>query len=69
MIRLVADGQVDLRSIITHRFPLESAAAAYELIRDRSQGAIKAVLQVAEQDGLPPVRPVLDEGRQDSQGG
>jgi len=47
MIDLVASGRLDLNSIITHRFPLECTAAACRLVRDRSQGAIKAVLEIA----------------------
>ena len=44
MIRWVADGSLNLKEIITHRFPLREAQKAYEIIRDRSEGAIKAVL-------------------------
>jgi threonine dehydrogenase-like Zn-dependent dehydrogenase len=46
MIDLVASGRVDLGNIITHRLPLECAPVAYSLVRDRSQGAIKAVLEI-----------------------
>ncbi len=46
MIRWVAVGLLDLRDIITHRFPLERAHEAYETVRDRKDGAIKAVLTV-----------------------
>jgi len=31
--------------IITHRFPLEAAAAAFEMARDRKAGVIKVVLE------------------------
>ena len=44
MIRWVANGSLNLKEIITHRFPLREAQKAYEIIRDRSEGAIKAVL-------------------------
>ncbi len=33
------------RSIITHRFPLEAAAEAFEVARDRKSGVIKVVLE------------------------
>jgi len=44
MIEWVAGGRLNLRDIITHRFPLERAREAYETVRDRKDGAIKAVL-------------------------
>lgn len=46
MIGWVAGGRVNLRDIITHRFPLERAQEAYETVRERKGGAIKAVLNV-----------------------
>ena len=46
MIGWVAGGLLNLRDIITHRFPLERAQEAYETVRDRKDGAIKAVLIV-----------------------
>lgn len=38
------DGSLDLGSLITHRFPFSRAQEAYETVRDRRDGAIKAVL-------------------------
>jgi threonine dehydrogenase-like Zn-dependent dehydrogenase len=46
MIGWVESGKLNLRDIITHRFPLERAQEAYETVRDRRDGAIKAVLMV-----------------------
>ncbi|MFA6470728.1 MAG: alcohol dehydrogenase catalytic domain-containing protein [Candidatus Latescibacterota bacterium] len=43
MIGWIASGKLNLRDIITHRFPLEQAQEAYETVRDRRGGAIKAV--------------------------
>jgi 2-desacetyl-2-hydroxyethyl bacteriochlorophyllide A dehydrogenase len=44
VIRLVASGSLNLKSLITHHFPLERAVEAYDLVRRRSDGVIKAVL-------------------------
>ncbi len=46
VIRLVETGQMRLEPLITHRFPLDCAPAAYELVRNRADGVIKAVLTV-----------------------
>ncbi len=46
LIELVASGRLNLGSLITHRFPLENASDALTAMRDRRDGAIKAVLQV-----------------------
>ena len=47
LIDLVATRRLDLGSLITHRYPLEKAGEALRTMRDRRDGAIKAVLQVA----------------------
>jgi len=46
MIGFVAGRKIDLQSLITHRFPFERAAEALGAVRDRRDGAIKAVLQM-----------------------
>lgn len=46
LIALVASGRLDLASLITHRFPLESAAEAVRLLSAREDGVVKAVLWV-----------------------
>jgi threonine dehydrogenase-like Zn-dependent dehydrogenase len=46
MIELVSSGRLDLQRLITHRFPLERAGEALRAMRDRKDGAIKAVLQI-----------------------
>jgi threonine dehydrogenase-like Zn-dependent dehydrogenase len=47
LIDLVADGKLNLQSLITHRFSLDEAGEALSTMRDRRDGAIKAILQVA----------------------
>ncbi len=42
-IRLVERGLVDVRSLVTHRFPLEEAAAAYAVAQRRE--GIKVVVE------------------------
>jgi polar amino acid transport system substrate-binding protein len=39
-LRLVADGKLDVDSLITNEFPVEEAAAAYEAVRRRSLGVL-----------------------------
>jgi L-iditol 2-dehydrogenase len=40
-LRLVSGGLVDLKPLVTHRFPLERAVEAFEVAADPKQGAIK----------------------------
>jgi len=40
-IRLVEAGLINLKPLVTHRFPLEQAVAAFEVAHDISKGAIK----------------------------
>lgn len=40
-VRLVAEGKVDVASLITHRFPLDEAQAAFDTMRTDTEGAIK----------------------------
>ncbi len=44
MIDLVSQRKLRLDILITHRFPLESAPQAYQLVREKTDGVIKAVL-------------------------
>ena len=43
-IALAAAGKVDLRGLITHRFPLERAQEAFELVAAQAEGVIKALI-------------------------
>ncbi len=46
-IALVAEGRVETKSLITHRFPLEQAENALQLSDSRADGVIKAMVEVA----------------------
>jgi L-iditol 2-dehydrogenase len=46
VIALVTSGALNLRKLITHRFPLEEGPRAFQLVRNREQAVIKAVLLV-----------------------
>lgn len=45
-IALVADGLVDTRTLVTHRFSLEDADAAFRLAEARADGVIKAMIEM-----------------------
>lgn len=45
-IALVERGLVDVRSLVTHRFPLERAGEAFELISTLRDGVVKAIVEV-----------------------
>ena len=43
---LIVRGEIDVSSMITHRFPFERVLEAYELARTRDDGVIKVVIQM-----------------------
>ncbi len=45
-ITLVERGMVDVSSLITHRFPLERAGEAFELVRNYADGVIKVIVEL-----------------------
>lgn len=45
-VPLVERDEVDVHRIITHRFPLERAAEAYELIASLDDGVVKALIEI-----------------------
>jgi L-iditol 2-dehydrogenase len=47
-IAMVADGLIDVDSIVTHRFPLEQVAQGYSLVSTREDGVMKVVIEIAE---------------------
>jgi len=48
LMKLVAHGQVDLRPLLTHRFPLERIVEAYKMFGERQDGVIKVAIEVSE---------------------
>ena len=44
-MRWLAEGRIDLAPLITHRFPLREVQRAYETFRDRTDGALKVLIQ------------------------
>ena len=44
-LRLVSRGQVSVEQLVTHRFPLEEAAHAYETIMDSASGSLAVLLR------------------------
>ena len=46
-VELIASGRVNVRPLITHRFPMEDAARAFELVSSRSDGVVKAIIRVS----------------------
>ncbi|KAF9035001.1 L-arabinitol 4-dehydrogenase [Hymenopellis radicata] len=44
-IRLISEGVIDIKPLITHRFKLEDAMAAFQVAADPKQGAIKVQIQ------------------------
>jgi 2-desacetyl-2-hydroxyethyl bacteriochlorophyllide A dehydrogenase len=45
-VALIADGRVDTEAVITHTFPLDRFAEAYDIARRGTGGAIKVMLEI-----------------------
>lgn len=54
---LCASGEVDLGSLVTHRFPLEQWRAAFQTAIDKRTGCIKVVVTFPEARGGPSLAP------------
>jgi L-iditol 2-dehydrogenase len=46
-IELIANGRIDVRPLITHHFPLEETARAFELVSKRTDGVVKAIIRIS----------------------
>jgi threonine dehydrogenase-like Zn-dependent dehydrogenase len=44
LMEVIAQGRVDLRSMVTHRFPLDEIEQAYELFADQRDGVLKIAI-------------------------
>jgi len=49
-LRIAALGQVQIQPLISHEFPLEQAAQAYETILDHASGSLAVVLRYQDED-------------------
>jgi L-iditol 2-dehydrogenase len=47
-IQMVADGLIDVDSIVTHCYPIERVAEAYDLVASRADGVMKVVVEVSK---------------------
>jgi len=43
-IDLVVSGKIDIEKMVTHNFTLEETAAAFDMVEDYKDGAIKAMI-------------------------
>jgi threonine dehydrogenase-like Zn-dependent dehydrogenase len=46
VVNLVEQGRLNLKRLITHKFPLSETPQAYEDMRSKSDGLVKAVLEI-----------------------
>jgi len=51
-IELAAAGRVNLAPLVTHRFPLDEAKAAFDLVADYGDGVVKAVVEMGNGRGI-----------------
>ena len=48
LLRLVADAKIDVKCLITHRFPVDQAAGAYEVLGDAESRSLGVLLEYPE---------------------
>ncbi len=53
-LELLASGKIDVNPIITHRFPIENALAAYDLINNKASEPVLGVVITYPQNDAPP---------------
>jgi predicted dehydrogenase len=54
-LRLIAAGRIDVRPLVTHEFPLDDAARAYDTIMDPATGSLAVLLRYPAADAPDPV--------------
>jgi L-iditol 2-dehydrogenase len=47
-ITLVQQGLIDVNPLVTHTFPLERIAEAFEIVANYDDGVLRALIQVGE---------------------
>lgn len=68
-LELLAERKLNLEALITHRFPIEKAQSAYELITGRSgESFLGIVIQYAEGSDGPRLLPLEAQGQRQSAG-
>ena len=45
LVKMIADGRIDIRKFVTHRFKLDEINKAFELYKQRDKELIKAVIE------------------------
>jgi predicted dehydrogenase/threonine dehydrogenase-like Zn-dependent dehydrogenase len=65
-LRLLGDSQIDVASLITHRFPVDRAASAYDLITGKSQEKFLGVVFEYPEDAPPSRKLELANGKSNS---
>lgn len=45
-IKLAASGKIDPEAMITHRFPLEKVTEAFDIVHERRDGVVKAMIEI-----------------------
>jgi predicted dehydrogenase len=58
-VDLLADGRIDMQALITHRFPIEEAPRAYELITGKLQEPYLGVLLTYPQQAAQPKQKIV----------
>lgn len=59
-LRLIGEGRVDVKSLITHRFAVDDAARAYAAVTDPASGSLGVLLEYPQSE---PERPRIQIGR------
>ncbi len=47
-LKLIADGEIEVNGMLTHRFPLAELPKAYDMAKTREDGIIKALITMPD---------------------